>query len=93
VILKIRVNACSYALLDWTGDKLSELIQDQTHFHTSQVQNMNVGTPSLQRNPSTGEFTLTIRVDKSTNLSTRTPMPMTAPRVLVNGQGRDVPTY
>ena len=27
---------CSVPLLDWTGDKLSELIQDQAHIHPAQ---------------------------------------------------------
>lgn len=54
----------------------------------AQVQNLNVGTPLLQRNPSTGEFTLTIGVDKSTNLSTWTPMSMTAPQTIINSQGK-----
>ena len=54
----------------------------------SQIQNLNVGTPLLQRNPSTGEFTLTIGVDKSTNLSTWTPIPMTVPQTIINSQGK-----
>jgi len=54
----------------------------------SQIQNLNVGVPLLQRNPSTGEFTLTIGVDKSTNLSTWTPIPMTVPQTIINGQGK-----
>ena len=57
-------------------------------FTTTQVQNLNVGTPLLQRNPATGEFSLTIGVDQSTNLSTWTPMPMTGPQVLINAQGK-----
>lgn len=27
--------ACSVPLLDWTGDKLAELIQDQANIHTA----------------------------------------------------------
>jgi hypothetical protein len=57
-------------------------------FTTTQVQDLNVGIPLLQRNQATGEFTLTIGVDQSTNLSTWTPMPMTGPQVLINGQGK-----
>jgi formylglycine-generating enzyme required for sulfatase activity len=57
-------------------------------FTTTQVQDLNVGIPLMQRNHATGEFTLTIGVDKSTNLSTWTPMPMTGPQLLINGQGK-----
>jgi hypothetical protein len=57
-------------------------------FTTTQVRNLNVGTPLLQRNPATGEFTLTIGVDQSTNLTQWTPLPMTGPQVLINAQGR-----
>jgi hypothetical protein len=57
-------------------------------FTRTQVQDLNVGIPLMQRNHLTGEFTLTIGVDKSTNLSTWTAMPMTGPQVLINGQGK-----
>ena len=57
-------------------------------FTSTQVQDLNVGIPLMQRNHLTGEFTLTIGVDKSTNLSSWTPMPMTGPQVLINGQGK-----
>jgi formylglycine-generating enzyme required for sulfatase activity len=57
-------------------------------FTSTHVQDLNVGIPLMQRNHLTGEFTLTIGVDKSTNLSTWTPMPMTGPQVLINGQGK-----
>jgi hypothetical protein len=57
-------------------------------FTSTQVQDLNVGIPLMQRNHATGEFTLTIGVDKSTNLSTWTPMPMTGPQLLINGQGK-----
>lgn len=57
-------------------------------FTATQVQNLNVGMPLLQRNHSSGEFTLTIGVDKSTDLRTWTTMPMTSPQLLINGQGK-----
>ena len=57
-------------------------------YTTSQVQALNVGTPLLTKNPSTGSFTLTLGIEKSTNLSTFTPFPMTAPQSTVNGQGK-----
>ena len=57
-------------------------------YKRTQVQNLNVGIPLMQRNHATGEFSLTIGVDQSTNLSTWTPMPMTGPQVLINGQGK-----
>lgn len=54
----------------------------------SQVQAMNVGTPLLQRNPVTGMFTLTIGVQKSTNLIQFDPFPMSAPQTTINGSGQ-----
>jgi hypothetical protein len=54
----------------------------------SQVQALNVGGPLLQRNPTTGAFTLTIGVEKSTNLTTFSPFPMSAPQLSVDAQGR-----
>ncbi len=54
----------------------------------SQVQNLNVGVPLLQRNSATGEFTLTIGVDQSTNLTQWTPLPMTGPQTIINNQGK-----
>lgn len=53
-----------------------------------QVQALNVGVPLIQRNPSTGVFTLTIGVEKSADLSTFNPFPMTAPQTSINGQGK-----
>lgn len=57
-------------------------------YTTSQVQALNVGTPLLTRNPTNGSFTLTLGIEKSTNLSTFTPFPMTAPQSTINGQGK-----
>jgi len=57
-------------------------------FTSTQVQNLNIGIPLLQRNPATGEFTLTMGVEKSANLSGWSPMPMTQPQTTINGQGK-----
>ncbi len=56
----------------------------------SQVQTLNVGTPLLQKNPTTGTFTLTIGVAKSTDLNLFNPLPMTGPgtSTVINGQGK-----
>lgn len=54
----------------------------------AQVQALNVGVPLLQKNPTTGVFTLTVGVQKSTNLSTFNAFPMTAPQTVINGQGK-----
>lgn len=56
-------------------------------YTTSQVQALNVGTPLISKNPTTGLFKLTIGVEKSTNLQTFTPFPMTAPQTSINGAG------
>lgn len=54
----------------------------------AQVQALNVGVPLLQKNPTTGIFTLTVGVEKSTNLNTFNPFPMSAPQTVINGQGK-----
>jgi hypothetical protein len=55
-----------------------------------QVQALNLPAPLIQRNPGTGEFTLTLGIEKSTTLEpgSFTPFPMTTPQVLINGQGK-----
>ena len=53
----------------------------------TQVQAMNVSTPLIQRSPTTGSFTLTIGVEKSTDLITFTPFPMSPAQLLVNARG------
>ncbi len=57
-------------------------------FTASQVQDLNVGIPLLQRNPANGELTLTFGVEKSTALPSFQPFPMSAPQTLINGQGK-----
>ena len=57
-------------------------------FTASQVQDLNVGIPLLQRNPANGEFTLTLGVEKSTALPSFQPFPMSVPQTLINGQGK-----
>jgi hypothetical protein len=51
-----------------------------------------VGTPLIQRHPTTGVFTLTLGVEKSTTLlpGSFTPFPMTGPgtSTVINGQGK-----
>ena len=56
----------------------------------SQVQAVNVGAPLLQKNPTTGAFTLTIGVTKSTDLSLFNPFSMTGPgtSTVINGAGK-----
>ncbi len=56
----------------------------------SQVQDLNVGIPLIQRNPSNGTFTLTFGVEKSGTLGPGSwiPFPMTAPQTTINGQGK-----
>lgn len=57
-------------------------------FTQSQLQALNVGSPLLTKNPTTGEFTLTLGVQKSSDLTTFTALPMAAPQCTINGQGR-----
>jgi len=57
-------------------------------YTTAQVQALNVGVPLIQRSPA-GVFTLTIGVEKSTDLSIFNPFPMNAPgfTTVINGAG------
>jgi Repeat of unknown function (DUF5650)/Cep192 domain 4 len=57
-------------------------------YTTNQIQALNVNSPLLQKDPTNGLFTLTIGVQKSTNLVTFSPFPMTAPQTAINGLGQ-----
>lgn len=92
----------SDGLNDWAEFRLSSLgfdwqvnnaalvasLADAGLYTTSQVQNLNVGIPLLLRNPNTGEFTLTMGVEKSAALSGWGPFPMSSQQTLINGQGK-----
>jgi hypothetical protein len=53
-------------------------------YTSTQVQALYVGTPLIERNPTTGIFKLTIGVEKSSDLSSFNPFPMTAPQTMIN---------
>lgn len=57
-------------------------------FTSTQVQDLNIGRTLIQRNPTSGEFTITFGLEKSTNLSGWAPFPLTAPQTSINGQGK-----
>lgn len=55
----------------------------------AQVQTLNVGAPLIARNAETGLFTLSIGVQKTTDLSLPfTNFPMTGPQTLINSEGK-----
>lgn len=54
----------------------------------TQVQALHAGTPLLQRHASTGEFTVTLGLQKSADLSHFSPFPVTVPQTTVNAQGQ-----
>ncbi|MFO1488772.1 MAG: hypothetical protein U1F65_09865 [Verrucomicrobiota bacterium] len=58
------------------------------YYTQSQLQALDVGAPLIARNAANGQFELTIGVNKSTNLATFAPMPLTTPQVGVDGQGK-----
>lgn len=61
------------------------------YYTTAQIQALNVDVPLLQRAPGTGVFTLTVGLQKSTNLATPNsfvPFPFTSPGTVINGQGK-----
>jgi len=57
-------------------------------FTPSQLQSLNVERPLLAKDPFTGFFTLTIGVEKATQLTNFTIFPMTAPQTTINAQGK-----
>lgn len=54
------------------------------YYTQSQLQALNVNAPLIARNPANGLFELTLGLSRSTNLSTFSPLPLTAPQVQVN---------
>jgi len=58
------------------------------YYSTTQVQALHIGTPLLARNPANGLFTLTIGVQKATDLFNFTPFPMTTPQTVINPAGK-----
>jgi alpha-tubulin suppressor-like RCC1 family protein len=92
----------SDGLSDWTEFRLSALgfdwqtnnaalvasLTDAGLYTAPEVQDLNVGIPLLQRNPNSGEFTMTMSVEKSANVGTWSLFPMSAPQTIINGQGK-----
>jgi len=56
-------------------------------FTAPQVQALHADTPLLTRNPATGRFTLTIKLETSHDLLNYEPFPVSAPQVTVNAHG------
>ncbi|MEQ1853110.1 MAG: hypothetical protein ABMA01_16145, partial [Chthoniobacteraceae bacterium] len=59
-------------------------------FTPAQVQALHIGVPLIQRNATTGVFTLTLGLQKSTTLlpGSFSPFPFTDPGTTINGQGK-----
>lgn len=57
-------------------------------FTRSQVQDMNVGTPLLERDPNSGKFRLTLGLTKSVDMGAFNPMPINPAETSVNGDGK-----
>lgn len=57
-------------------------------YSQAQLQALNVGAPMLSKDPNSGQFKLTIEIDRSTDLIHFSPFPMTAPQATVNAQGQ-----
>lgn len=51
-------------------------------------QGLQVGSPKLSKNPTTGLFKLQIGIQKSTDLLHFTPFPMTSPQTTITGDGK-----
>jgi T5SS/PEP-CTERM-associated repeat protein len=57
-------------------------------YTTNNIQALFVDTPILTRNTTNGQFTLTLSVEKSSNLLDFVPFPMTSTQTTVNGEGK-----
>lgn len=57
-------------------------------YTTSQVRALNIDVPLIQKDAGTGQFKLTLGLEKSTNLSSFNAFPFSAPQTTVNGQGK-----
>jgi hypothetical protein len=57
-------------------------------FSQTQLQALCVGAPMLSKDPTSGQFKLTIQVDKSTDLVHFNPFPLVAPQTIINAQGQ-----
>lgn len=57
-------------------------------YELEQVQALHIDAPLLERDPSNGEFTLTIGLQKSTNLVDFNTIPLPAPSISVNEDGK-----
>ena len=67
---------------------VSSFLASNGLYTLQQVRTLNVSVPLIERNPATGAFTLTLGLEKSTNLGTFIPFPMTAPQTAINGAGK-----
>ena len=56
-------------------------------YSLNQVQALNVGTPLLTKDQVSGQFKLTIKAKKSSNLSAYTPLPFAPGETTINSQG------
>ncbi len=56
-------------------------------YTTAQVQALNVGTPLIQKDASTGQFKLTIAVQQSADLKTYTPLSLSTGTTAINSAG------
>ncbi|MDP0496545.1 MAG: hypothetical protein Q7Q73_10090 [Verrucomicrobiota bacterium JB024] len=56
-------------------------------YTSDQVEDLNVGTPLIQRDSTSGLFTLTLTLQQSLDLADFTPLPFTASDVSVNESG------
>ncbi len=57
-------------------------------FTSAQLQALNVETPLIVRDPTSGEFVLTIGLEKSMDLSQFDPFPLMPTQIMVNGDGK-----
>ena len=68
-------------------DKL-DFLRGNGLFLSSDVQALNIDVPLIVRDPATGQCTLSFGLQRSTDLQSFSPFPMTAPQITVTPEGR-----
>ncbi|MBK8039496.1 MAG: choice-of-anchor D domain-containing protein [Verrucomicrobiaceae bacterium] len=83
-------------VFDWQTNQpglattLTSNLNGAGYYTAAQVQGLHVGKPLIQRHPTTGVFTVTLGLEKSTTLQPGSfqPFPMTFPQTVINGAGK-----
>ena len=76
---------------DWQAsqpDKVAAFLVNSGLYTPAQVRALNVDVPLLSKDPATGQFKLTLGIQKSVSLSGWEPLPFTSTETTINTQGQ-----